>query len=417
MMSKQKISAFEPLKFFGIVAMVLAHCFIFLYRVFPEYSQIQDLNFIHRFAYFNGLYSMTLPALAGVFFFEKIKNHIRGQFLFNIDLAKLFKPIGLLYITESFKNALIFGFEAFFRWDVLHFISISLVIIISILSQWGVRSFYYILLASSTTIFLLSYFDLSQIIHNTSASYFIMSYQLGILLICALYFFVLNYLVKLNLKISIFLVSIILGLLLSQSSNQELNLIVSNFTISVFVQLGQNGGHIWPLFPWINCLIVGFLTAQHFAEKKQTVKRTAVMVVLLQIPVIYFVFFQLESYQDLLSKHDFFTSLLFKPHWLLFVILNLFFIAAAYSFDLILKFVNFNLTFISQINKYILPIYFIHLAVAWKIARPLTMLFPVYILKWLYPLVVVFLTFCFMQLFLLASDKMIWFRLRKADKR
>lgn len=417
MIEKNNTKPFEVMKFLGLVAMVLAHCFIFLYRVYPEYKEIMNLNFIHRFAYFNGLYSMTLPALAGVFLYEKMKNHLRGQFLTNVDVSRYLKPIGILFIMESFKNAFIFGWESFFRWDVLHFISISLVIMVFLLIKWGIRSFYFILIISIVSVFLLSYFNAQRWLYHANQNSTFISYIFGCALFLMILYLVLNKLIKINKVISFALLSITFYILIINYENIQLYLIVSNYPLSIIVQLGQNGGHIWPLFPWMNCLLIGFLLARFMNEIPLLKWQIFILMCFFQIPIIYLLFFSLESYQALLSKNDFFSSMFFSPHWLLFLLLNIFFVAAAFSFDFLFKIKSFSIDSITVINQYILPIYFTHIAVVWKIAGPLTQLFPIAILKWLYPVIVIFLTYCFIQLFLLASDKMIWFRLRKTHKR
>ncbi len=409
--------SFEIMKFLGLVAMILTHCFIFLYRVYPEYSAIQNLNVINRFAYFNGLYSMTLPALAGVYYYEKLKNHLRGQYLTNLDITRYLKPIGILFLMESCKNALIFGWESFFRWDVLHFISMALTIMTILLIKWGVRSFYYILVGSLFCVLVLSYHDMHRIFFQENINTTMSAYLLGCVIFLSIIFVVLNNLIKMKKLISFVITITIFFVFFFHGENSELRLIVSNYPISIFIQLGQNGGHIWPLFPWFNCLLTGFLLARFFNETHRSIWRSFFYLCLFQIPIIYFIFFSLETYQGLLSKNDFFSSMFFSPHWQLFVILNVFFMAAAFSFDFLFKIKNFPTVTVSLVNQYILPIYFVHVTVVWKIANRLTRIFPLEILKWLYPVIVIFLTYCFIQLFLLASDKMIWFRLRKKYKR
>lgn len=417
MKDKNLTVIFEPLKFVGIITMILTHCFIFLYRLYPEYREVYNLSIINRFAFFNGFYSMTLPTLAGAFYYVKFKKYIRGHYLTNIDTNKFFKQIGYLFLTESIKNGLIFGWESFFRWDTLHFISTTILILTLVVNRLGIKFIYAILIISTFLVGLFSYKNLALIMLQNYENTIFQSYYLGLLFICFLYFIIFNKILNMNKYFVYFLTSILFLILLLNFHNKELNIIVSTFPISIFLQLGQNGGHIWPLFPWANCIFIGFLVAKYIDTVEQSKLRAGLFAILLHIPILYFIFYQLEDYQNLLSKRDFFTSTIFQPHWLLFYLLNIFFLVSVYSIVFPYKFFKFNFKFLSNLNQYILPIYFIHMAVAWKLLNPLSHLFHFHIIRWLYPLLVFFLTFCFMQFFLIVKDKNIWFRLRKIDKR
>lgn len=396
--------------------MILAHCFIFLYRIYPELSKINELKLIDRFAFFNGFYSMTLPALAGVMFYEKIKIHLRGSTLVNIHIPKMLKPLGYLFFFESLKNSIIYGWVSFFRWDVLHFISISMILLLFIIIKYGVHAIAKVNLVFFLSICSLFIFNIQFLLFKQYESIIELNYFLSSLVILFLYFVVLNHIMQARKIVATAILLSMCLILFFQKDNLELKTIVYHLPVSIFIQLGQNGGHLWPLFPWISLVFLGFNLSRFLEKFKFKNKSLIAICLLLQLPLYYIFFFKLELYQINLSKKDFFNSLIFQPNISTFLILHYFFIVATMTFNFFENNFKVPTKVILKVNEYILPIYFVHLFVAWNIINPLAQLFTLNYLKWIYPIVVMFLTYCFMQVFLLASNKTIWFRLKRIDR-
>ncbi len=432
-----RLNAADVLKFMGIIVMIIAHCFIFLYRIFPPPEGMYHPGLMQKLFYFNGFYSLILPAVAGVVFRDTVSPYWENGKICNLPLHRIIGFFLLLSFLESTKNALTFGLIYAFKWDVLHFIGLSFVFITIFLTYFSFRwlSLFAVFIWLLTYVYstlspndvgpiLMKYFYFTPVQSSDITELKVGICSLIFLSLCSLVgFFYLrdrNFSYKTisrkNIIRILFVFLSIIGTYLFYSemkSNSVFFGIVWNLPLSIFVEIGQVGGHIWPMIPWLSLVILGFV-----AKDIQVLLFSKLWQRILVIVVLYTIFFRfflysIDSYQQLFSQGTFFGAKYFAPEPFILFQVYCFFLCVFYLFDLIFSRFQIHSSLIKQISQAILPVYLIHLFLAWKLLPGLSLLCPPQYIYWVYPALIVFLTYCFLSGFLLVSGKMIWFRLRK----
>jgi hypothetical protein len=417
---KKIVTSVDFLKFMGALAMVFAHCYIFLYRLIPNRIDISQLNFINKLAYLNGLYSLILPAMAGVVFRDTLNPYIQNNKIKNLPPFVILQSCVALMILESLKSAITFGFKYAFRWDVLHFTALSFYLLSILLIRWNLTIIYYaiaLLLAGCMIINnALAFSTLNMhfekyIDPNVLFVVYLLSLISIFIFILRLYKFK-----KFKLKLYFFLCACFLFKFTTiYFSDFELQVILINLPLSIFVQLGQYGGHIWPLFPWIILIFTGFILRDWQIKNLLSFKKRILIILLSFSAFYYFFIFQFKLYSALLTKISFFSPLYFRPNaYIIFEILC-FFICVFYLYDLIFSRLKWKCTIVKEISEGILIFYIVHIFLAWKLLPHFFQLVPTPWLYWVYPFSILFLSYCFLNGVLLLSNKLIWFRFKKKN--
>ncbi len=425
------LNAIEVMKFLGIMAMVTCHCFFFLHRFYPHIFQIPELSLYGRFFYFMGFGSMMLPAIAGIVFRDTLDKYFYLGKIRSFPMHKLIQSVLLLGFLDSLKTAITFSYSNAFKWDVLHFMGLCFFLLALFLQYFSVSRLILVILLA----LLLSIFD-PQIYFHIFRSIFIFEYRPDYIITPVIYW-------SLAIVFAVFLIGVYLKFVINISRGHRLRRgvvglafaltslymwtqfcvllqvhpyflsIIWNLPLSIFIQMGQVGGHIWPLFPWFVLVALGFVL-RHYRHK---ILSSSFMSWGLLLSCgglfFYFIFFQLQVYQKLFSGFDFFGSSYFKPNtWLL----------AELCFALIFLYISCEKIFrrfkifwsvVRDFSDGILFVYLFHFLLVFKLMPGAVKLWPSPALLWVYPFFIMFLTYCFLVGFLAISNKMIWFRLQK----
>lgn len=404
----------------GALAMVFAHCYIFLYRLFPEQVSFPKDNFLNKIAYFNGLYSLILPAIAGVVFRDTLNPYFHHQKIKNLPSRQLLKSCLALMVLESLKAAFTFGFKYSFRWDVLHFIGISFYLLSLILIYSNLKSVYLICFALLGICMgiesLNDQYLLSLTIPFTKNSKILYAISLLLLLLTMSILLKIFDIKENKKKFSwIIFIFIIIQFSTIYFQDPEFQIILANLPLSLFIQLGQHGGHIWPLFPWIILIFLGFILRdwqiRHLISLK---KRLAIIIISFSI-FFYFFIFHFQKYSQLLTEKSFFSPLYFQPNTIILFEILCFFICVFYLYDYIFSFLKWRNQIIKDVSNGILIFYIIHLFLAWKLLIPLFRLIPVPHFFFAYPVIIFFLSYALLSGFLVVSNKLIWFHFKKKN--
>lgn len=412
------VTSVDFLKFMGALAMVFAHCYIFLYRLIPNSIDITNLKFINKLAYLNGLYSLILPAMAGVVFRDTLAPYFQNNKIKNLPPLFILKSCVALMLLESIKNGLIFGFKYSFRWDVLHFTAISFYILNVLLIRWKISIIYYavsLLLALCLIINLsLDYSILKMDIRNILNPHFF--YVCSIILLIGFLTFLFKLYQFKNFKFKIyafFCLFVLYKYSVIYFSDFEFQIILMNLPLSIFIQLGQYGGHIWPLFPWIVLIFIGFILRDWQINNSISFKIRAIIIGISFSLFFYFFIFEFELYSKLLTKVSFFSPLYFRPSALITFEILCFFICVFYLYDLVFTRLKWKCSVVKEISDGILIFYILHMFLAWNLLPPIFKLVPIPWLYWIYPFTILFLTYSLLNGFLFFSNKLIWFRFKK----
>lgn len=406
-----KLSSIDLLKFFGVISMTFSHCFFFIYRLKPDQNFFFDDSFWGKTLFYNGFNSLVLPCLAGVSFYETMNPYFRAGEFRNVPVLKIFRLLVILAFIESIKNFLTFGLSAAFHWEVLHFISLSFALILIILVLGRLKNlvqitFGFILLNVALDIgFKNSYVFSNDLGMSTYGDFQNIILIVSLFLLCFWLFFEkhIHFIKKIILTLAfMFLVSVTLYF---NFISRDVFVSLYNLPLSIFVQIGQIGGHIWPLFPWFVLVSYGFLL--HYAVTKNIFKhyQLIALYIFCYIAFIYFYFFNYDSYRLLLNKDHFFTSGFFKPNSYILFLLLCFYTCIYSLYHFVFKYVRLKNRIVKETADGILIYYFIHIFIAWKLLPSFIIIIPE---KWLpifYPIAIFLITYTFVSAYLFFSKK------------
>ncbi|MGE3609717.1 MAG: hypothetical protein AB7I27_09055 [Bacteriovoracaceae bacterium] len=412
------ITNVDFLKFMGALAMVFTHCYIFIYRLLPSQVYLSQTIFLNKIAYFNGLYSLILPAVAGVVFRDTLTPYFHNQKIKNLPSSKLLKSCLALMILESLKAAITFGFKYSFRWDVLHFIGLSFYLLSLILIYSNLKTVYllcFIIMGTCLGIEYLKdhyYLNLSLSFADNSITLYI--FYSCLFTSCIYFFYKLYRPKKLKAKLSLFaFLLIFIQFSLTYFKDTEFQIILANLPLSLLIQFGQYGGHIWPIFPWIILIFMGFILRDWQIRGVFNIKQRLAIVFIFFTTFLYFFIFHFQRYTQLLTKTTFFSPLYFIPNTLILFQILSFFICVFYLYDYIFSYLKWRNQMIKEISSGILIFYIIHLFLAWKLLPQLFRLIPVPYFFYAYPVTIFLLSYALLSGFLVVSNKLIWFQFKK----
>lgn len=413
-----RISSVDLLKFFGVISMTFSHCFFFLYRVHPNQNFFYDNSFWGKTLFYNGFNSLVLPCLAGVSFYETLSPYLRAGEFRSIPVVKIMKLLIILGFIESLKNFFTFGLSAAFHWEVLHFIALSFGVMLLFLTQTNMATFFQFVLA------LFSLNVITDVIFNKTYNFYpqaelgATAYWLNVVYIALLLIGSFWLFFKTKNKTKKILLGLLFVLLFAVSvfynySSSEVLVSLNTLPISIFVQLGQIGGHIWPLFPWFILVAYGFLL--HHAVVQKIFKRYQLVLLYFACYAcfFYFYFFQYDNYRSLLNKDYFFTSGFFKPNSYIVFQLLCFYTCVYSLYHVAFNFIKIRSRFIKEVSDGILVYYVIHIFLAWKLLPSFVFVIDSKWLGFIYPICIFFLTYTFVSAYLFFSQKKIQVNLAK----
>lgn len=405
--SEYLITADDLFKFLGALAMVTCHCFIFLVRGLPAERAPQVSMDMNPHFFLPGFMSMALPALAGYGFKKFLTPYMSDGYLLNLKTANIFKLLIGLILLDAIKNGLLFGFIHAFKWDVLAFVVSSLLLLMWTLKKYGTKGVWGLVAFNIAIIIVYAFFpvwlSLSEVfVKNVLELPKIVLFLPFSVLAGGFFFWIWNFdlQTKRTRKYQT-LLGAVLGLAICvqvfKEQMQEPFFWASliKLPISIFVQLGQGGGHIWPLFPWMLLVIAGFLFAYYESWIFKNWKNALGVYAAAQVVFNAVLFNYFKSFRTAVAVEDFFSSSFFEPRWEVLSLMITFFISAMIGYFYFLRWVPIRSKTIKMYSEGILLFYFVHLVVAYVLLQPAIQLFPGLYVYTLYPIVVNIISYFF----------------------
>lgn len=405
--SEYLITADDLFKFLGALAMVTCHCFIFLVRGLPAERAPQVSMDINPHFFLPGFMSMALPALAGYGFKKFLKPYMSQGYLLNLKTANIFKLLIGLILLDAIKNGILFGFIHAFKWDVLAFVVSSLLVLMWVLKKYGMRGVWG--LVAFNLLVMISY-GFSPIWLSLSEDFVRKSLELPKVVLflpfaiaaAGLFFWIWSF--DLHSKKSSkyqkvlgVLIALVIGVQVFREQIQEPFFWASlvKLPISIFIQLGQGGGHIWPLLPWMLLILAGFIFAYYEDWIFKSWKHALVVYGSAQLIFNLVLFNFFKSFRTAVAVEDFFSSSFFEPRWEVLSLMITFFMSAMIGYFYFLKWIPIRSKTIKMYSNGILLFYFVHLVVAYLLLQPAIRLFSGLSVYTLYPIVVNVISYFF----------------------
>lgn len=404
---KNLIGADDLFKFLGALAMVTCHCFIFLVRGLPADRAPQVSMDINPHFFLPGFMSMALPALAGYGFKKFLNPYLADGYLLNLKTGNIFKLLVGLILLDAVKNGFLFGFIHAFKWDVLAFVVATLLIVIAVLKKAGMKGLWYLVGFNFLVILAYGFFPIWISLSEDFVKWILGFPKLVLflpfsVLAAGLFWWIWNFDVqdsrqkkyKQILGVS-FAILIAVNVFRSQSHEPYFWASLLKLPLSIFVQLGQGGGHIWPLFPWMLLILAGFIFAYYETWIFKKWQNAFAVYAIAQITFNSVLFGQFNAFRNAVSVADFFSSSFFEPRWQVLSLMITFFISAMIGYHYLLKWIRIRSAFIKSYSDGILLFYFVHLIVAYFLLSPAIKLFPGLSVYTLYPIVVNIISYFF----------------------
>ena len=404
---KNLIGADDLFKFLGALAMVTCHCFIFLVRGLPADRAPQVSMDINPHFFLPGFMSMALPALAGYGFKKFLNPYLADGYLLNLKTENIFKLLVGLILLDAIKNGFLFGFIHAFKWDVLAFIVATLLILMVVLKKAGMKGLWYLVALNFLVIVAYGVLPVWVSLSDSFVKWALSFPKLFLflpfsVLAPGLFWWIWNFDIQgtkqkkyKQLLGALLSVAIAWNVFQSQIHEPYFWASLLKLPLSIFIQLGQGGGHIWPLFPWMLLVLCGFIFAYYEEWIFKRWQNALVVYVLAQVVFNSVLFGQFKAFRSAVSVADFFSSSFFEPRWQVLSLMMTFFISAMIGYHYLLRWIRLRSTFIKSYSNGILLFYFVHLIVAYVLLAPSIKLFPGLSVYTLYPIVVNIISYFF----------------------
>lgn len=420
------ISSVDLCKFFGALSMITCHCFIFLFRYLPEARHIHIPASVNPYFLLPGFASLVIPAAAGWSFREFLTPFIYEGRLLNFPIKKIIPLLLGVGLVDFIKNGFIFGMVNAFKWDVLPFLALSLLLILLVVKARSVLSLVGLVFATLAATAWLQILNIRLELDPRVLSYLGSLSSNDLIFSCAIVLTLISLVVvrayrfgkaplKLEIKILLGVLATVFLVLVTHTLSEFPFLFISilKLPLSSFIQLGQGGGHIWPLFPWFSLVATGFIMRHYRPYFRRHWKLSLAIYVAAQIVfnICYFMF--MSSYQSGITTRDFLSSEFFRPRLEVIVVLLSFFISAMIGYEWITLKFPFKSKIIKMYSEGILFFYVLHLAVAWFLLPGMIRLIPNNFIYYMYPSVVLVVSFCFFAGFYPLLSRKILLNIRK----
>lgn len=365
--------------------MCLAHTGLFLSRGLGV-AQPEPHSHLGYDLYISiGFFSVSLPALAGSSLRSFLDKYLVGGKVLNYDFKDILKVGLFLMILESVKNVLIYEPLMFFSWDVLHFISLSFIIIVWLLSRWGSRSLVAFSFASlvigATVPAWLSSESGSTVLQ---ALLWLSKALLWTFVLVAPSFFILSGLRKYlqsrplarskkTLYISLGLsmgVLIAAGIAIVMKDLVFFKRISESTFLAMLFRVPQTFGHLWPLFPWFTLVGAGFILHDFYLTAKNRTRNLWLGLVISLAVFLGFFFFLFQDYRVMMVKDHYFSSTFFRaPATVILGILS-FYSSVYTACTLFFSRYELHSKVIYNFSRGLLFFYFVHFLVAQAFYKP-----------------------------------------------
>lgn len=388
--------------------MVTCHCFIFLVRGLPaERTPTLTLDIDPHF-FLPGLMSMALPALAGYRFKKGLDPYLVSGRILNLNISAIAKLLLGLILLDAVKNCILFGFIHAFKWDVLAFVVVCLLLMLYALKYVGMRGIWGLVGLNFAVILLYAWqptylslsesfvrwtVDMPQFVVFTPAS----------LILAGVFYWIWTFkyqglqLSKVRIFSGVaFAVVIFYFTFMLQRVEPYFWASLVKLPISIFIQLGQGGGHIWPLLPWSLVVMAGFIFAYYEHLIYQKGARAFAVYFVAQLIFSGVLIWNFGAFRNAVSYEDFFSSHFFEPRWQVISLMVTFFISAMIGYHYVLKYIRVRSSFVKLYSEGILLFYFIHLFVASLTLKPAIAVFPGLSVYTLYPILVNIISYLFL---------------------
>ncbi|MNS80647.1 hypothetical protein D3C72_1143370 [compost metagenome] len=252
------------------------------------------------------------------------KYYVGGRIL-NFDLIDMFALAGTLMVLESLKNLIVYNTVALFSWDVLHFISISLVIITYLLVRWSMRALYIftlltLLIGALVPPWLASSHGAATLQIFSGVSAYLIRMAVFVLPTTILFLISLglpNGRKKINWHI-LLIFSLILGSAISALiwfTIKDLvfyRIVAETMPLAALFRLPQTAAHLWPLFPWFSLVSAGFILNDLYLRTANKDKWLKGAIALSCAGFLLFYFVAFQDYRDLMVGTHYFSSKVFS---------------------------------------------------------------------------------------------------------
>lgn len=390
-MRVNRVSGLDFFKLLGAVTMCLAHTGMFLSRGLGVAQPEPHSHLGYDLYILIGFFSVSLPALAGSSLRSFLDKYLVGGKILNYDFADIIKVGLFLMILESIKNVLIHEPLMFFSWDVLHFISLSFVIIVWLLSRWGSRALAVFSIASvligATVPPWLSSDSGGAVLQLILLVSKILLWSLVLLSPAAVFLFwsykfqknrpYFSSTRKLLLTGASFATGLLLGgglwfFLKDQVFFKQISEVAF---LAMLFRVPQTFGHLWPLFPWFTLVGGGFILQDFFSNAKNRTRNLWLGLFLSLAIFIGFFFFLFQDYRVMMVKDHYFSSTFFRaPATVILGILS-FYSAVYIASTLFFRRFEFHSKVIYNFSRGLLFFYFVHFIVAHVFYKPFAEVF------------------------------------------
>ncbi|RPJ76362.1 MAG: hypothetical protein EHM20_07570, partial [Alphaproteobacteria bacterium] len=122
-------------KFFNVLFMITGHALIWLEAVYQFGSTMSGSLVAQKTFSMLGFFAMSIPVTAGAVLRIELRPNFSKGFFHSVPTRRIFKMSLVLVLLESLKDLIVFGGPAFFSWNVLHFIALSLAVTVLIVER------------------------------------------------------------------------------------------------------------------------------------------------------------------------------------------------------------------------------------------------------------------------------------------
>lgn len=412
-MKNERVDGVDFLKFLGVLAMLGVHTSLVMTRIlkYPLYESLNSWTF--DLFLMIGFFSAALPALAGTALRRQFESFFVGTKLVNFNVRSLVVVAFILMFFEGLKNALSHGALYAFNWDVLHFISLSLIIIAVVSkyrgSRWVLPLGVVCLAGGSLAPYLWQSEGLYAWVYFVSAQ--ISKFAILFGPTAFLYWLLVRVIPIPKSEVSRQLkfrrpLAIIIGVLITMSiilrfgSESMFYLSTESLPLSVFIMHSKNIVHLWPLFPWFFIVAWGFWLEDQRARSPHPRKHLQKMFGISGALFVVFSIFGFQSYRDLMVEGTLFSAKYFTAPATVVLGLSAFY-AFLYSGSILLfEKVKSTNKIILNTSRGILFFYFLHFILAYRLAPSLDQLWGSTANIFLFPITIGVLTYLGMLVFL-----------------
>jgi hypothetical protein len=383
-----RVSGLDFFKLLGVIAMGLVHPGLFLSRGTGIPQPTPGVMLGYDLYLLIGFFSICLPALAGSSLRTMIDKFYVGGRILNYDVREILVIAVFLCLLESVKNAILTTPLAFFSVDVLHFIALSMIVIVLLMQKWGVKAVY-------------AFTVLSLIIGG--AAPFVFALPGGEKLLMALvlcsrgivralvlagpawicYLLLLRFFPQIRTfskgrKILPVGAAILCGLIISYGlwifvvAKVIFSFVAETAPLGALFRTSATFSHMWPLFPWFALVGVGFLISDLVAGAKNKSKILWLALLVGTLGFVAFFIWGIQDYAALMQDKHYFSGKVFAAPLSVVAGIISFYVMVFAFLSLVFSKISLQSKIIHNCSRGIVIFYVVHFLVSFFLYQPAT---------------------------------------------